>query len=85
MFSANSCKLVLFLPLLVITEVVELLIFKCIEVFCKKGEKDFNAYFIANNSLQVYDSSVFSLLDFMTGMCRWFNPKNCPYCTTTIV
>ena len=45
-FSANSCKLVLLLHFLVITEVA-----KCIEVFCNKGAKDVNAYSIANNSL----------------------------------
>ena len=69
MFSANSCTLVLFLPLSVITEVVQLLVFKCIEVFCNKGEKDFNAYFIANNSLQVYDSKCSFVVRFLWQVC----------------
>ena len=56
-FSANSCKVVLLLPFLVITKVVKLSVFKCIEVFRNKGAKDFNMFFIANNSLQVYDSN----------------------------
>ena len=38
-FSANSCKLVLLLPFLVITKVAKLSIFKCIEVFCNEGAK----------------------------------------------
>ena len=43
-FSENSCKLVLLLRVLVITEVVKLSIFECFKVLCNKGAKDFNAY-----------------------------------------
>ena len=38
-FSANSCKLVLLIPFLVTSEVEKLSVFKCIEMFCNKGQK----------------------------------------------
>ena len=64
-FSANSCKLVLLLLSLIITEVAKLSVFKCIEVFYNKGAKDFNAYSIANDSPQVDDSKRSFIIQFL--------------------
>ena len=50
-------------------EVVKLSVFKCIEVFCKKGEKDFNAYSTANNSLEVDDSKRSFTVRFLWQVC----------------
>ena len=68
-FSANSCKLTLLLSFLVIAKVAGLSVFKCIEVFCDKGGKDFNVHFIANNSLQVYDSKRSFVIRFLWQVC----------------
>ena len=68
-FSANSCKLILFLPFLVITGAAELSVFKCTEVFCNKGASDCNAYFISNNSPQVYDSNRSFVVSFLWHVC----------------
>ena len=68
-FSANSCKLVLFVSFLVITEVAGLSVFKCTEVLCNKGAKYFNAYFSANNSLHVNDSKRSFVVRFLWQVC----------------
>ena len=62
---ANSCKLVLLPPFLVMTEVAKLSVFKCIEVFCNKGAKYLNAYSITNNYLQVDESKLSFIVRFL--------------------
>ena len=83
-FSVHSCKLVLLLPLLVITKEAKLSVFKCIEVFWNQGAKYFNAYSLASISLQAADSMrSFVAKVFIVGMCSWLILKNCYYCRTT--
>ena len=59
----------MFLPFLVITGAAELSAFKCTEVFCNKGASDCNAYFISNNSPQVYDSNRSFVVSFLWHVC----------------
>ena len=51
------------------TEAAKLSVFKCIEVFCNKGEQDVNAYSITNNSLQVDDCKRSFVVKFLRQVC----------------
>ena len=68
-FQQILLKRFFFLPFFVIIKIAELSVFKCIEVFCNKRAKYFKAYFIANNSLQVYDSKHSFVIRFLWQVC----------------